>query len=361
MKNILVTGGAGFIGSNLVRYLQRKYSWVHVVNLDALTYAGSLENLTHLPAPERHTFILGDIRDRPLVERVLDQNKVDTIIHLAAESHVDRSITGPSLFLETNVIGTFNLLDAARRVWGRGGGDRYEDVRFHHVSTDEVYGSLEPNDPAFSETTRYAPNSPYAATKASADHLVRSYRHTYRLPVTITNCSNNYGRNQHPEKLIPMMIRTALRGDRLPIYGDGQQIRDWLYVEDHCEAICKVLEEAPPGSVFNVGGENQPTNLELVTAICEELDRRRPNSPHLPHKSLITHVPDRPGHDRRYAMDTRKIREELGWKPRHSLHEGLRKTIDWYMENPDWVRAIEEGPSFKEWIQENYSEREKVV
>ncbi len=361
MKNILVTGGAGFIGSNLVRYLQRKYSWVHILNLDALTYAGTLENLGHLPDPDRHTFILADIRDRALVKRILEEYEVDTIVHLAAESHVDRSISGPSLFLETNVVGTFNLLEAARQVWGRGEDARYGDVQFHHVSTDEVYGSLGATDPAFTETTRYSPNSPYAATKASADHLVRSYGHTYGLPVTITNCSNNYGPNQHPEKLVPLMIQTALRGGQLPIYGDGKQIRDWLYVEDHCEAISLALEGATSGSVYNVGGENQPTNLELVTTICEEMDIRRPDSPHVPHKTLISHVSDRPGHDRRYAMNTSKIREELGWKPRHNLQEGLRKTIDWYLANPDWVRTIEQGPSFKDWIQENYSEREEVV
>lgn len=359
MKNILVTGGAGFIGSNLVRYLQRRYKRAYVINLDALTYAGSIENLTDLPDPGRHTFLPGDIRDRNLIEVIVRDYEVDTIVHLAAESHVDRSIASPELFVETNVLGTFNLLEAAKTVWGEK--DGFDGVRFHHVSTDEVYGSLGPDDSAFSEKTRYAPNSPYAASKAAADHFVRSYGRTYGLPVTVTNCSNNYGPYQHPEKLIPLMIRNAVKGEELPIYGDGQQVRDWLFVEDHCEAICRVLEDGVPGSVYNVGGENQPANLTLVRAICEELDKRRPEAEQVPHGSLIRHVPDRPGHDRRYAMDTRKIRSELGWRPKHNLNEGLAKTIDWYLENLDWVRAIERAPSFREWVQANYKGREKVV
>ncbi|RME06984.1 MAG: dTDP-glucose 4,6-dehydratase [Anaerolineae bacterium] len=353
MRNVLVTGGAGFIGSNFVRYILQVEPQVHVVNLDALTYAGSLENLRALPDPERHTFVQGDIRDRPLVERLLVEHEIDAIVHFAAESHVDRSILGPQAFIETNVMGTFTLLEAARTVWGN-----RRDVRFHHISTDEVYGSLAPDDPPFSETTPYAPNSPYAASKAASDHLVRAYGHTYGLPVTITNCSNNYGPYQFPEKLIPLMLLNALEGKPLPVYGDGQQVRDWLYVEDHCEAIWLVLRRGAPGETYNIGGDNQPANLAIVRQLCALLDERFPDSPHTPHADLITHVRDRPGHDRRYAMDIRKIRTELGWRPRHTLSEGLRKTVDWYLANQDWVEAIRQREDYRAWMERNYAARE---
>ncbi|MEM5775154.1 MAG: dTDP-glucose 4,6-dehydratase, partial [Anaerolineaceae bacterium] len=280
MRNILVTGGAGFIGSNFVRLTLSQRPGVHVYNLDALTYAGSLENLRDLPDPHRHTFIQGDICDRGLVDRLLHEHDIDTIVHFAAESHVDRSIMGPGQFVQTNIIGTFTLLEAARHAWLTEKRFPADQVRFHHVSTDEVFGSLTPQEPAFSETTPYAPNSPYSASKASSDHLVRAYLHTYGLPVTVTNCSNNYGPYQFPEKLIPLMILNALEGKRLPVYGDGKQVRDWLYVEDHCEAILAVLERGKVGETYNVGGNNQPFNIEIVSAICAILDELLPDSPH---------------------------------------------------------------------------------
>ena len=280
------------------------------------------------------------------------------MVHFAAESHVDRSIVGPAPFVETNLVGTFNLLESARQVWQELERGDWERCRFHHVSTDEVYGSLEPDDPPFSETTPYAPNSPYAASKAGSDHLVRAYGHTYGLPVTISNCSNNYGPYQYPEKLIPLMILNALEGKPLPIYGDGKQVRDWLYVEDHCKAILRVLEQGRPGQVYNVGGGNQPTNLEVVRLICSILDELLPDSPHRPHTSLIRFVEDRPGHDRRYAMDCSKIRRELGWKPQENLQSGLRRTVRWYLENLDWVEAIRSEPGYERWLETNYGARE---
>jgi len=357
MQNILVTGGAGFIGSNFVRYILQAEPQAQVINLDALSYAGSLENLRDLPDPGRHTFVHGDIRDRALVERLLREHRVDTIVHFAAETHVDRSILDPEPFIQANVIGTYSLLETARRVWLEEGLLPREALRFHHVSTDEVFGTLGPDDPAFSETTPYAPNSPYAASKASSDHLVRAYGHTYGLPFTITNCSNNYGPYMFPEKLIPLMILNALEGRPLPIYGDGMQIRDWLYVEDHCEAIRLVVREGKPGETYAVGGGNQPPNIEVVHTLCEILDELLPGSPHAPHERLIRYVADRPGHDRRYAMDITKIQRELGWQPRHDLTSGLASTVEWYLSHSDWVEAVRKRQDYRQWLERNYAAR----
>jgi dTDP-glucose 4,6-dehydratase len=357
MRNILVTGGAGFIGSNFVRYLLGAEPGAQVLNLDALSYAGSLENLRQLPDPGRHTFIHGDIRDRALVERLLREHDVDTLVHFAAETHVDRSILDPEPFIQANVVGTYALLEAARRVWLQDGLHPPGEVRFHHVSTDEVFGALGPDDPAFSETTPYAPNSPYAASKAASDLFVRAYWHTYGLPVTITNCSNNYGPYMFPEKLIPLMILNAMEGRPLPVYGDGMQIRDWLYVEDHCEAIRAVLQAGKPGETYVVGGGNQPPNLQVIRTLCEILDERLPGSPYAPHERLIRFVTDRPGHDRRYAMDITKISRELGWQPRHSLASGLAETVDWYLAHPDWVEAIRKKQDYQHWLEQNYAGR----
>jgi len=355
MKNILVTGGAGFIGSNFIQFILEKEPQAQVVNLDALTYAGSLENLKQLPDPERYRFIRGDICDRERVQILLEEHKIDTIVHFAAETHVDRSILGPEQFIHTNVVGTFALLEAAKSYWQSRG--KPKTFRFHHISTDEVFGSLGPEDPPFSEKTSYAPNSPYAASKASSDHLVRAYGHTYGLPFTLTNCSNNYGPRQFPEKLIPLMILNALGGQPLPIYGDGQQIRDWLYVEDHCEAIWAVLKDSQPRETYTIGGGNQPANLQIVHTLCDILDELRPDSPHTPHRQLIRFVTDRPGHDRRYAMDITKIGRQLNWQPRHSLSSGLLKTVEWYLQNPDWVEAIRKQQDYQGWLTKNYNER----
>jgi dTDP-glucose 4,6-dehydratase len=357
MHNVLVTGGAGFIGSNFIRYLQESEPDVDIVNLDALTYAGSLENLRDLPHPERYKFIHGEIGDRELVEKILHKQEIDTIVHFAAETHVDRSILGPAQFVETNVIGTFILLEAARNFWLDESGKDRSEVRFHHISTDEVFGSLEPDDPPFSEKTPYAPNSPYAASKAASDHLVRSYGHTYGLPFSITNCSNNYGPYQFPEKLIPLMISNAFNGIPLPIYGDGKQIRDWLFVGDHCHAIREVINKGEPGETYIVGGNTQPTNITVVTTLCEILDECLPNSNYVPHESLIQYVTDRPGHDRRYAMDISKIKKDLGWSPRLSLSEGLMKTVEWYLDNQDWVEAIGKQGDYQDWLEKNYLAR----
>lgn len=353
MQSVLITGGAGFIGSNFVRYVLEKERDVQIYNLDVLTYAGSLENLRGLPDDQRHVFVRGDVCDRELVERLFYDYNIDTVVHFAAETHVDRSIVGPGQFIQTNVVGTFTLLEAARKYWaGRTGASR-----FHHISTDEVFGTLSPNEPAWKETTPYAPNSPYSASKAGSDHLVRSYHHTYGLPVSITNCSNNYGPNQFPEKLIPLMILNALEGRNLPIYGDGQQVRDWLYVEDHCDAVYRVLTLGKDGETYNIGGNNQPANIEVVIQICSYLDECLPNSPHRPHARLIQYVDDRPGHDRRYAMDTTKIRTELGWEPRQTFASGLRRTIDWYLHNSEWIDVIRKQQDYQRWIAANYSER----
>lgn len=357
MQKVLVTGGAGFIGSNFVRYLLNTEPEVHVIDLDALTYAGSLENLDDLPDPARHEFIKGDICDRSLIDRLLRRYEIDTVVHFAAETHVDRSILGPDQFIQTNVVGTFNLLQAVKHYWTEVKSLDLDDVRFHHISTDEVFGSLEPGDPPWTEDTPYAPNSPYAASKAASDHLVRSYHHTYGLPITITNCSNNYGPRQFPEKLIPLMLLNALEGTALPVYGDGGQIRDWLYVDDHCDAIWTVLRKGTPGGTYNVGGNNQPTNLVVVQALCEILDELIPDSPHVPHAALIQYVADRPGHDRRYAMDASKIKRELGWKPRQSLESGLLKTAQWYLDHPEWVDAIRKQTDYQTWLDRNYEKR----
>ena len=356
MKNILITGGAGFIGSNFVRFLLRNEPQVWIVNLDALTYAGSLENLTHLPDPNRYVFVQGNICDERLVQQLFTEYDIDTVVHFAAESHVDRSILDPNSFIETNIRGTFILLEAARHAW-LAEKQNLGQVRFHHISTDEVFGSLGRDDPPFSETTPYAPNSPYAASKAASDHLVRAYGHTYGLPYTLTNCSNNYGPYQFPEKLIPLMILNAVEGKPLPVYGDGQQVRDWLYVEDHCEAIWLVLRNGQPGETFNIGGANQPANLTVVETICDILDELQPDSPFIPHRKLIQFVADRPGHDRRYAMDISKIRNTLGWQPRHDLREGLYLTVKWYLNHPEWVEAIRKRGDYQEWLRKNYQQR----
>jgi dTDP-glucose 4,6-dehydratase len=353
MRNVLVTGGAGFIGANFVRYVLKAEPQAKIVNLDLLTYAGSLENLKDLPDPSRHTFVQGDICDADLVASLFREHQIDTVVHFAAESHVDRSILGPAPFVRTNVMGTFTLLEAAKQARVESGG--MLGRRFHHVSTDEVFGSLSAADPAFSETTPYDPRSPYSASKAASDHLVRAYFHTYGLPVTITNCSNNYGPYQFPEKLIPLMVLNAVRGKPLPIYGDGKQIRDWLYVEDHCEAIYRVVKDGKPGETYNVGGGNQPYNIDLVTEICAILDELHPAS--APHAALMSHVTDRPGHDRRYAMDITKIRRELGWTPRHDIEAGLRETVQWYLKNTDWVQAIFELDGYGDWLEKNYEKR----
>jgi dTDP-glucose 4,6-dehydratase len=342
VKTVLVTGGAGFIGGNFVHYLLGSTKDVRVVNLDKLTYAGNLDTLAPLGGDARHVFVQGDIGDRALVSRLLADYEVDAVVNFAAESHVDRSIDGPAAFVETNVVGTFNLLDCARTYWSGLGGTRKPGFRFLHVSTDEVYGSLGP-DGKFTETTPYAPNSPYSASKAASDHLVRAWFHTYGLPVLTTNCSNNYGPYQFPEKLIPLMILKALRGEPLPIYGDGGNIRDWLYVEDHCRAIWRVLEAGRPGEVYNVGGDSERTNLEVVDTLCALLDERLPDSAHRPHAGLKTFVADRPGHDRRYAIDASKLSSELGWEPQESFETGLGRTLDWYLANPEWCRRVTDG------------------
>lgn len=356
MKNILITGGAGFIGSNFVRYLLETDQHLNVVTLDSLTYAGSLENLRNLAPGANHRFIRGDICDFELVLKTLLENKIDTVVHFAAESHVDRSIVGPAAFVQTNITGTFTLLEAARTIWDKT--KKQGEFRFHHVSTDEVFGSLAPDDPAFTETTAYDPRSPYSASKAASDHLVRSYFHTYELPVTISNCSNNYGPYQFPEKLIPLMILNALQHKPLPVYGDGKQVRDWLYVEDHCEAIYLVLKNGRLGETYNIGGGNQPYNIQIVQSVCSLLDELVPASE--PHASLIKHVPDRPGHDRRYAMDITKIKNDLGWLPKYDLQSGLRKTIRWYLDNQDWVESVQAQDHYSDWMEKNYLKRQET-
>ncbi len=357
MQNILISGGAGFIGSNFVHHLLKTESNHKIVNLDALTYAGRLENLDDLPQNNNHLFVKGDICDSQIVSSLINDHKIDTIVHFAAESHVDRSIIGPAKFIQTNIIGTFTLLEAARKYWLEEKQIPLAQIRFHHISTDEVFGSLEPVDPAFTETTPYSPRSPYSASKASSDHLVRSYFHTYGLPVTITNCSNNYGPRQFPEKLIPLVILNAISGKEIPVYGDGAQIRDWLYVEDHCKAIVRVIKHGNTGQTYNIGGNNQYTNLQVIHKICEILDRRFPKSQNAPHSKLIQFVADRPGHDRRYAMDIGKIQTELSWKPDESLESGLEKTIDWYLEHPDWVKSIQQRQDYQGWLDQNYRDR----
>ncbi|MFZ1830951.1 MAG: dTDP-glucose 4,6-dehydratase [Candidatus Competibacteraceae bacterium] len=326
--NMLVTGGAGFIGCNFVRYLLASDPDIRIVNLDLLTYAGSLDNLHDLPDPTRHLFVQGDICDRALVGRLLREQQIDTIAHFAAESHVDRSITGPAAFVQTNLVGTFTLLEAARSAWRDE--KKAELCRFHHISTDEVYGTLQHDDPPFSEITPYAPNSPYSASKAGSDHLVRAYFHTYGLPVVTTNCSNNYGPFQHGEKFIPTVIRSCLLQKPIPVYGDGSNIRDWLYVEDHCRGIDAVIRRGQLGETYNIGGCNEWANINITRLICQLLDERRPE--HAPHDRLITFVTDRPGHDWRYAIAADKMDQELGWKPQETFNTGLAKTVDWYLQ-----------------------------
>ncbi len=354
-NTILVTGGAGFIGGNFV------LDWIRlvgtpVVNLDKLTYAGNLESLSSLSSDSRHIFVQGDIGDSRLISELLSTHKPCAIVNFAAESHVDRSIHGPRDFVHTNIIGTFELLESVRGYWNRLEGKEKTDFRFLHVSTDEVYGSLKKSDPAFRETNRYEPNSPYSASKAASDHLVRAYHHTYGLPVLTTNCSNNYGPYQFPEKLIPLMIVNALGGLPLPIYGDGQQIRDWLYVGDHCSAIRRVLESGSLGETYNIGGRNEKPNIENVNTICDLLDEISPKTDGSSYKKQITTVTDRPGHDRRYAIDASKIERELGWRPAETFETGIRKTLSWYLENPQWVADVLSG-AYREWVATNYSGR----
>jgi len=350
---ILVTGGAGFIGSNFVlQWIAGESS--RILNLDKLTYAGNPSNLRSIESHPHYRFEQGDIVDRSLVQKLLAREGPRAIVHFAAESHVDRSIHGPGDFIRTNVNGTFSLLEEARAYWSTLSDADREAFRFLHVSTDEVYGSLSPSDPAFCETTAYAPNSPYSASKAASDHLVRSYHHTYNLPTLTTNCSNNYGPFQFPEKLIPLMILNACQGKPLPVYGDGQNVRDWLYVEDHCRAIRTVLKSGKPGETYNIGGGNEQKNLEIVGAICSLLDELCPNDPVVPHNTLITFVKDRPGHDRRYAMDTRKVERELGWRPKETFATGIGKTVRWYLDHADWVRDVTSG-SYRQWMAKHYA------
>ncbi len=351
---ILVTGGAGFIGSNFV------LDWLAqsdepVINLDALTYAGNRANLASLDGDARHVFVHGDICDRALIDSLLAQHRPRAIVHFAAESHVDRSIHGPGAFIKTNVDGTFTLVEAARAHWAGLQGAEREAFRFHHVSTDEVYGSLSPTDPPFAETKAYEPNSPYSASKAASDHLVRAWHHTYGLPVVTTNCSNNYGPYHFPEKLIPLMIVNALAGKPLPVYGDGQQIRDWLYVTDHCSGIRAVLAGGKLGETYNIGGWNEQANIDIVNIVCALLDELKPD-PAGPYSRLITYVTDRPGHDRRYAIDARKIERELGWRPAETFQSGIRKTVLWYLAHADWVAEVQSG-AYKDWVSQNYQAR----
>ncbi len=351
---ILVTGGAGFIGANFV------LDWLAqcaepVLTLDKLTYAGNRENLAALDGDARHVFVQGDIGDTPLLQRLLAQYRPRAVLNFAAESHVDRSIHGPGDFIQTNVVGTFRLLESVRAHWESLPPAEREAFRFLHVSTDEVYGTLAPSDPAFTESHRYEPNSPYSASKAASDHLVRAWHHTYGLPVLTTNCSNNYGPFHFPEKLIPLMIVNALAGKPLPVYGDGLQVRDWLYVKDHCSAIRRVLEAGRLGDTYNVGGWNEKPNLEIVQTVCALLDTLRPRADGASYASQITFVKDRPGHDRRYAIDARKIERELGWKPAETFETGIRKTVQWYLDHPQWVQRVQSG-AYREWVRKQYAD-----
>ena len=353
MRTILVTGGAGFIGSNFVLEWLSKADHA-AVNLDRLTYAGNIQNLESVADDPRHVFVQGDIGDGALVAELLRRHRPQAIVHFAAESHVDRSILGPEDFVATNVTGTFRLLEAARGYWSDLSGSEREQFRFLHVSTDEVYGSLGPHDAPFTESSPYAPNSPYAASKAASDHLARAYYHTYGLPVLTTNCSNNYGPYQFPEKLIPLMCLNALDGKPLPVYGDGANVRDWLYVGDHCEAIRAVLAYGRPGETYNIGGDSEKTNLEVVHTLCGILDELRPRPDSGKRAALITFVKDRPGHDRRYAIDASKIRTELGWRPRVDFEEGLKRTVQWYLDHGPWLQAVQTG-AYRHWIDRQYA------
>jgi len=354
--SIFVTGGAGFIGANFV------LDWIAnndeaIINIDNLTYAGNLESLTSIENNEQYTFVHGDIADKELFHKLLEKHQPRAVINFAAESHVDRSIHEPEAFVQTNVMGTFNLLESVRTYWNTLEKEQKDNFRFLHISTDEVYGSLEKDEPAFTETHRYEPNSPYSASKAASDHLVRSYHHTYGLPVLTTNCSNNYGPYHFPEKLIPLMIVNALAGKDLPIYGDGQQIRDWLFVKDHCSAIRRVLDAGRVGEVYNVGGWNEMPNIDIVNTVCILLDELSPREDKASYSKQITYVTDRLGHDRRYAIDARKIEKELGWKPVETFETGIRKTVQWYLDNQDWVSNVQSG-SYRDWLTKNYQERE---
>jgi dTDP-glucose 4,6-dehydratase len=351
---ILVTGGAGFIGSNFV------LDWLAqsdepVVNLDKLTYAGNLQNLVKLKNDPRHHFVKGDIADSELVAKLLNQYSIRAVVHFAAESHVDRSIHGPAEFIQTNIVGTFNLLEAARTYWNSLEAGDKTTFRFLHVSTDEVYGSLSPTDPPFTETNPYQPNSPYSASKAASDHIVRAAFHTYGMPVLTTNCSNNYGPYQFPEKLIALVIHNALAGKPLPVYGDGQQIRDWLYVKDHCSAIRAVLKQGRLGETYNIGGWNEKQNIEVVRTLCRILDEIKPKSDGKPYSDQITFVKDRPGHDQRYAIDARKIERELGWKPEETFETGMAKTVRWYLDNAEWVNSVTTG-EYRQWLEKHYAQ-----
>lgn len=351
---IFVTGGAGFIGSNFV------LDWLAdsdelVINLDKLTYAGNLQNLTSLKDNPRHIFIHGDIADETLVSALLKQHQPRAVVNFAAESHVDRSISGPGAFIQTNIVATFQLLEAVRAYWGNLDAAHKEDFRFLHISTDEVYGSLEKNAPAFTENHRYEPNSPYSASKAASDHLVRAYHHTYGLPVVTTNCSNNYGPFHFPEKLIPLMIVNAQAGKPLPVYGDGQQIRDWLYVKDHCSAIRQVLAKGRLGETYNIGGWNEKPNIEIVHTVCALLDELRPRTDGKPYKEQIAYVTDRPGHDKRYAIDASKIKNELGWAPAETFETGIRKTVQWYLDHSEWVAQVQSG-AYRAWVDQQYGQ-----
>jgi dTDP-glucose 4,6-dehydratase len=353
-KTIIVTGGAGFIGANFV------LTWVKqglgkVVNVDKLTYAGNRDNLSEVEGNPDHVFVQGDIGDKALWTKLLAEHQPCAVVNFAAESHVDRSITGPEDFIETNVVGTFNLLETVRAYWGDLAEDDKQAFRFLHVSTDEVYGSLEKDDPAFTETNKYEPNSPYSASKAASDHLVRAYHHTYGMPVLTTNCSNNYGPHHFPEKLIPLVINNALTGKALPIYGNGMQIRDWLYVEDHCSAIRRVLEAGRVGEVYNVGGWNEKPNIEIVQTLCKMLDEKQPREDGKPYADQITYVEDRLGHDKRYAIDATKLFDELGWKPAETFETGIEKTVNWYLDNQDWVKNVTSG-EYRNWVEKQYDQ-----
>ncbi|MHC1725663.1 MAG: dTDP-glucose 4,6-dehydratase [Syntrophobacteraceae bacterium] len=356
MKTILVTGGCGFIGSNFV-LSQRESGRAAIINLDCLSYAANMKNLASLAGDPHYCFVKGDIADRDLVRTVLDRHRPSAVVNFAAETHVDRSIGSPFDFIQTNVVGTFQLIEETRAYWERLSVAESRDFRFLHISTDEVYGTLGPGDPPFSEKTPYAPNSPYAASKAASDHLVRACCHTYGLPAITTNCSNNYGPRQFPEKLIPLMILNAISGKPLPIYGDGTNIRDWLYVTDHCNALSLVLERGVVGETYNIGGHCERSNVDIVKMICGCLDHFFPESPHRPHFGLAAFVKDRPGHDWRYAVDCSKIEKELGWRPTETLESGLIKTVEWYLNNPDWVRSVQTG-EYSRWIEGQYGLKE---
>jgi dTDP-glucose 4,6-dehydratase len=351
---ILVTGGAGFIGGNFVLDWLANPNAEEIVNLDKLTYAGNLTTLNSLEKDSRHVFVHGDIGDKELVAKLLQQYQPRAIVNFAAESHVDRSIHGPAVFVQTNIVGTFNLLECAREYWNKLDGDIKSRFRFHHVSTDEVYGSLSSTDPAFTETNSYEPNSPYSASKAASDHFVRAWFHTYGFPVVTTNCSNNYGPYHFPEKLIPLVILNALNAKPLPIYGDGQQVRDWLYVGDHCSAIREVLARGQLGETYNIGGWNEKANIDVVKTICAILDDLKPRVDDKSYADQITFVKDRPGHDRRYAIDASKVERELGWRPAETFDTGIRKTVQWYLNNPEWIEGVVSG-SYRDWVQKQYN------